>query len=156
MILAERLLEAIDLDRRGDPRPDHLLFVVRLAGTALGLGLVAGLGVAAAGALVVRLAVAFLAGCSTAWEAGATTSAASAGAGPVPATSIVLESVRWQVSHVTVARTNVPRCRSSRRSVRGRPQNEQNATSVVTLTWPGRLFMSPEITGLGSGSGEDR
>jgi hypothetical protein len=59
----------------------------------------------------------------------------------VLATPIVLESVRWHVSHVTTVRTNVPSWCSSRRRLRGRPQKEHMATSVVTLTCPGLLFM---------------
>jgi hypothetical protein len=80
--------------------------------------------------------------------AGAFASAVSSAAGSVPATPTVLERVRWQVSHVVIVRTSVPSCRSSTRKVRGRAQNEQKATSVVTLTWPGRLFTSDEGTGL--------
>ena len=67
--------------------------------------------------------------------------AASLAAGSVLATPIVLESVRWHVSHVTTVRTNVPSWCSSRRRLRGRPQKEQTLTSVVTVTCPGLLFM---------------
>ena len=137
MVLAKGLLEAIDLDRRWA----HLLLVVRLvveafAFTAAALGVRWADAGGFAGAAVFR-------GSAATSVVGVLASVASEAVGSALATPMVLERVRWQVSHVTVVRTKVPRCRSSRRSVRGRAQKEQKATSVVTLTWPGRLFMSP-------------
>ena len=76
----------------------------------------------------------------TSLAAAASPAASGAAARPVAAgcdsstaaTPIELESVRWQLSQVTIVRTSAPSCRSSRRRVRGRAQKEQKATSVVT------------------------
>jgi hypothetical protein len=101
---------------------DGLAFAATVGVVALALG--AGDGFAALGA-----AVSILAG------------AVSLAGASALATPIVLERVRWHVSHVTTVRTNVPSWCSSRRRLRGRPQKEHMATSVVTVTCPGLLFM---------------
>jgi hypothetical protein len=65
------------------------------------------------------------------WDSSAAGSDASASA---LATETELESVRWHVSQVTMVRTSAPSWCCSFLKVRGRPQNEQKATSVVTTT----------------------
>jgi hypothetical protein len=71
---------------------------------------------------------------ATGSAAGSGSAATDSDAGSTLATAIVLDSVRWQVSQVTMVRTSAPSWCCSFRSVRGRPQNEQKATSVVTTT----------------------
>jgi hypothetical protein len=66
--------------------------------------------------------------------AGDSDAESSSAGGSTLATPTELDSVRWQVSQVTMVRTSVPSWCCSFRKVRGRPQNEQNATSVVTTT----------------------
>jgi hypothetical protein len=78
---------------------------------------------------------------STATSLGTVSVAASAAASWAPATPIVLESVRWQLSHATIVRTSAPRCRSSRRRFRVRSQKEQYPVSMVTLICPGLRFI---------------
>jgi len=127
--------------------------VVAFAAGFLGAGFV-GAGFVAAGFLGAGLAAALApaalgarfagsgSGVGVAAAGASTFFGSSAAAGSLEATPIELDSVRWHVSHVTIVRTRVPSWCSSRRRVRGLPQKEQWATSVLTLTCPGRRFMS--------------
>jgi len=159
LVRAKGLLEAVNPDRR----LGHFFFeavflavpfdTVAFAAGFLGAGF-AGAGFVAAGFLGAGLAAALAPAALGARFAGAGAAAgvtaggastvlgSSAAAGSLEATPIELESVRWHVSHVTIVRTRVPSWCSSRRRVRGLPQKEQWATSVLTLTCPGRRFMS--------------
>jgi hypothetical protein len=143
-------LEALAVDVA--PFADVLALAAGLLGAAfLAAGLLdaaflaAGLGAGLAAALVAGALTGDLEGAGVGADAATGSSTfpgSSAAAGSVEATPIELESVRWHVSHVMIVRTRVPSWCSSRRRVRGLPQKLQYATSVVTLTWPGRLFMS--------------
>jgi len=104
-------------------------------------------------AVLVRVAAARIAGFVSAFTgAGAGLVAASATVSLVAADSssagvsaaarpIVLESVRWQLSHATIVRTRLPRCRSSFLRFRVRSQKEQYPVSMVTLICPGLRFI---------------
>ena len=110
----------------------HFFLVVCLVAVDRGLAGVFGLDFEAAGAL--RLAGArFVAGFfgsteRAAFAAGAgaaSGSGAGAGSGVVAATPIVLDSVRWHVSQLTIVRTSWPSWCSSRRRLRVRWQKLQ-------------------------------
>lgn len=128
------------------------LVAVVVFGRAAGADFLAAGFVAPAVFVLASAAAGFTGGSAAASGTGVGAAACSAASACVAATPIVLESVRWQVSQVTIVRTRPPRRCSSRRRVRGRSQNEQYATSVVTVTLPGRLAMTVTLPIPGRGT----
>src|SRR5437879_10478745 len=135
LVRPQSLFEAIDPDRH----PGHFFLVTRLVAVDVGLpplaaglaAFLAGAGFGLAGAAFGLAGAAFgLAGAfaltGAAGSTGSSTATgASAATGSADATRAALDRVRWQVSQVTMLRTRVPSWCSSRRRLRGRPQNEQ-------------------------------
>src|SRR5207245_3326568 len=133
LVRPQILFEAIDLDRH----LGHFFLVARLVAVDVGLPPLAAALAAFLTGVRVGLAGAFgLAGVAaltgdaaltgtSAFAGDAALIGSSAAAGSADATPTELDSVRWQLSHVTMLRTRVPSWCSSRRRFRGRPQNEQ-------------------------------
>src|SRR5689334_16440234 len=136
LVRAQLLGQAVDLDRHLRHRLRLVTFLVavdvglpaRAAGFLAAAGfLVAAVFLAAAGLLAAGFAVArFGAAASTGSGCGCGAGSGSAFAGSGTAAGpIELDSVRWQVSHVTIVRTSPPRWCASRRKLRARPQEGQ-------------------------------
>src|SRR5207253_6680100 len=124
LLLSERLLQPLDSDRGfGHFFLVVVAFLVEVAGFFV-------LAEDAAGFLAATFLVLVATGARTGFDSGGASGmgAGSAGVsstGLTAGTPIVFESVRLQLSQVTIIRTNPPRCRSSRRRLRVRWQKGQ-------------------------------